>query len=171
MPRGVKTDSQMIANIMASYALTNSYNATAKELGISDSTVKKIIMENQEEFGKVQEQKKEEFSSKASKIVDKALELLDRRFDKALNSEEKLEELIDIVMYEDDPDAEEKLTYKQKLDIAKKLSRIELNSLSEITTSMGTLYDKMRLANGQSTNNVSVSYEEALKSVSDEDDY
>ena len=171
MPRGVKTDSQMIANIMASYALTNSYNATAKELGISDSTVKKVIMENQEEFGKVHEQKKEEFSSKASKIVDKALELLDRRFDKALNSEEKLEELIDIVMYEDDPDAEEKLTYKQKLDIAKKLSRIELNSLSEITTSMGTLYDKMRLANGQSTNNVSVSYEEALKSVSDEDDY
>ena len=171
MPRGVKTDSQMIAKIMASYALTNSYNDTAKELGISDSTVKKVIMENQEEFGKVQEQKKEEFSSKASKIVDKALELLDRRFDKALNSEEKLEELIDIVMYEDDPDAEEKLTYKQKLDIAKKLSRIELNSLSEITTSMGTLYDKMRLANGQSTNNVSVSYEEALKSVSDEDDY
>ena len=157
MPRGKKTDSQMIANIMTSYALTNSYNATAKELGISDSTVKKIIEENKEEFGKVQEQKKEEFSKKASKIIDKALELLNRRYDKALNSEDKLEELIDIVMY----DADERLSYKQKLEIAKKLSRIELNSLSEITTSMGTLYDKMRLANGESTvnNDVNINIE------------
>lgn len=161
MPRGKKTDNQMIANIMTSYALTNSYNATAKELGISDSTVKKIIMENQEEFGKVQEQKKEEFSNKASKIIDKALELLNRRYDKALNNEDKLEELIDIVMYEDDPDSDERLSYKQKLEIAKKLSRIELNSLSEITTSMGTLYDKMRLANGESTvnNDVNINIE------------
>ena len=35
---------------------------------------------------------------------------------------------------------------KEKLDIAKKISKLEINSLSEITTSLGTLYDKMRLA-------------------------
>lgn len=81
MPRGQKTDNKMIAKIMTSYALTNSYNRTAQELGISDSTVKKIIQEHQEEFGKVREQKKEEFYNKANKIVFKALDKLDKSLD------------------------------------------------------------------------------------------
>ena len=154
MPRGKKTDAQMVANIMTSYALTNSYNATAKEFGISDTTVKTVIENNKEEFGKIKEQKKEEFAKRADKIIDKALELLDRRYNKALKNEDELEELIDIIMSADEK--EEDITYKEKVAIAKKIGRIELNGLSEITTSMGTLYDKMRLAKGESTNNDSI---------------
>lgn len=154
MARGKKTDEQMIANIMTSYALTNSYNATAKELGISDTTVKTIIEKHKEEFGKVKEQKKEEFSKKADRIVDKALELLERRYNKALKNEDELEELIGLIMSVDEK--EEDISYKEKVAIAKKIGRIELNSLSEITTSMGTLYDKMRLAKGESTNNENI---------------
>lgn len=149
MPRGKKTDAQMIAKIMTSYALTNSYNATAKELGISDTTVKTIIMKNKEEFGKVKEQKKELFQDKANKIIDKQLELLNRRIDTALENEDTLDELIEEAMYADKSD----LNYQEKLAIAKKIGKLQLNSLSEITTSMGTLYDKMRLANGESTTN------------------
>lgn len=153
MPRGVKTDNKKIAEIMASYALTNSYNKTAKECKVSDSTVKKIILSNQEEFGKVQEQKKEEFSTRANRIVDKSLELLERRFDTALNNQDEIEELINIIFEENDPDSDKRLTQKEKVDIARKLSRLELNSLSEITTSMGTLIDKSRLVAGESTEN------------------
>lgn len=151
MPRGKKTDNQMIANIMTSYALTNSYNATAKELGISDSTVKKIIMENQEEFGKVQEQKKELFQDKANRIIDKQLELLDKRITKALDNELELQELIDEVISADEKEYD--IRYQEKIAIAKKIGKLQLNSLSEITTSMGTLYDKMRLAKGEPTGN------------------
>jgi hypothetical protein len=43
MARGVKTDNKTKAKIRASYALTNSYNATAKDLGISPNTVKAMI--------------------------------------------------------------------------------------------------------------------------------
>lgn len=111
MARGVKTDNAKIAEIMTSYALTNSYNATAKECGVSDSTVKKVIQENQEEFGKVQEQKKEEFADKASKLIDKAMDKLNKALDK------------------DD---------------------IPVNNL---TTVIGTLYDKRALAKGESTDN------------------
>lgn len=152
MPRGVKTNNKKIAEIMASYALTNSYNKTAKECKVSDSTVKKIILSNQEEFGKVQEQKKEEFSTRANRIVDKSLELLERRFDIALNNQDELEALIDEV-FACKEDGEDKITRKEKVDIAKKLSRLELNNLSEITTSMGTLIDKSRLIDGKSTEN------------------
>ena len=40
-----------------------------------------------------------------------------------------------------------------------KISKLEINSLSEITTSLGTLYDKMRLASGESTNNETIKVE------------
>lgn len=169
MPRGVKTDEQTKQKIYTSYSLTNSYNATAKELGISDTTVKTIIENNKEEFGKVKEQKKEEFSTRANKIIDKALVLLNRRYDTALENQDAIEELINQVMSAPESTTEDgHITRKEKIDIAKRLSRLELNSLSEITTSMGTLYDKMRLDKGESTTNQSIKVEMAdeLKELS-----
>lgn len=149
MARGVKTDSQMEANIMASYALTNSYNATAKELGISDTTVKSVIKRNEEEFGKVKEQKKELFQEKANNIIEKQLKLLDRRVNNALENEDALDEIIEMIWNQD----KKELNETQKKAIVRKISKMQLNSLSEITTSLGTLYDKMRLAKGESTAN------------------
>lgn len=171
MARGVKTDNKTKAKIMTSYALTNSYNATAKETGVSNDTVKNVIEANKDEFRKIQKEKKDEFVDKASEIIDKALELLKRRYNKALNNEDELEELIDIVFKANDPENDEELSHKEKLDIAKKIGRLELNNLSEITTSMGTLFDKMRLAKGEPTGNIKVSYEDSLRAVSGENDY
>ena len=167
MARGVKTDNKTKAKIRASYALTNSYNATAKEIGVSDSTVKMVIEENPEEFGKVQEQKKETFAEQAQSIIDKAMMLLQRRYDKALQKEKELEEMMETISKTSKDD----IDYQEKIAAIKKLSKIELNNLAEITTSMGTIYDKMRLDKGQSTGNIKVSYEEGLKAVSDENDY
>lgn len=165
MARGVKTDEQMIANIMTSYALTNSYNATAKELGISDTTVKTIIEKHKEEFGKVKEQKKEEFSTKANIIIDKQLELLNRRVDNALINEDELDEIIMMVWEQD----KKELNETQKKAIVNKISKMQLHSLSEITTSLGTLYDKMRLAKGESTSNenIVVSMSPEIKELSE----
>lgn len=158
MPRGKKTDNKMIAKIIASYALTNSYNATSKKLGVSANTVKNVInkqkKDNPEKYAKVCEQKKEAFAEQANEIVNKGLELLKRRYDKALKYEEQLEELIVLLMNADEK--ENDIKYQEKISIAKKIGKIQLNSLSEITTSMGTLYDKMRLAKGESTNNNSL---------------
>ena len=93
--------------------------------------------------------KKQEFSDKASAIIDKQLELLRRRVDTALEHQEELEELIYEVWSADKEDIKE----AQKKSIATRISKLQLNSLSEITTSMGTLYDKMRLDKGESTDN------------------
>lgn len=105
--KGVPINNEKIAEAIASYALTNSYNATAKECGISDKTVKKIISNNPKEY----EKKKEKFSDYCDRLIYKALGKLDKELDK------------------DD---------------------IPINNL---TTVIGTLYDKMRLANGESTEN------------------
>ncbi len=107
MPRGVKIDSKKISEVIASYALTNSYNATAKQCGISDKTVKKIIENNPKEY----EEKKEKFSNYCDRLIYKALGKLEKELDK-----------------EDIP-------------------------INNLTTVIGTLYDKMRLANGESTEN------------------
>lgn len=107
MAKGTKINSKKIAEAIASYALTNSYNATAKECGISDKTVKKIISNNPKEY----EKKKEKFSDYCDRLIYKALGKLDKELNK---------------------------------------NDIPINNL---TTVIGTLYDKMRLANGESTEN------------------
>lgn len=119
MARGVKIDNQKIQEIIASYALTNSYNATAKECGVSANSVKNIInkqkTENSEEFAKVCEEKKEEFVEYADRLINKAMSKLDKALDR------------------DD---------------------IPVNNL---TTVIGTLYDKRALAKGEMTSNTSIS--------------
>ena len=115
MARGAKIDNKKIQEVIASYALTNSYNKTAKECGVCANSVKNIInkqkTENAEEYAKVCEEKKEEFASYANKLILKAMKKLDKELDK---------------------------------------DNIPVNNL---TTVIGTLYDKMRLATGESTEN------------------
>lgn len=77
-----KIDNKKVQEIMASYALTNSYNKTAKECNVSDKTVKKVISENSEEFAKISERKKEEFAKYADRLIYKALDKLDKALDK-----------------------------------------------------------------------------------------
>lgn len=110
MTSGVKADSKKIAEVIASYALTNSYNATAKKCGISDKTVKKIIENNPKQY----EEKKEKFSDYCDKLIYKALDKLEKALDR------------------DD---------------------IPVNNL---TTVIGTLYDKKALSKGENTSNTSV---------------
>lgn len=82
MPRGVKTDEKKVMEILSSYAITNSYNATAKECHVSDTTVKSVVERNNEEFGKIKEQKREEFVEYADRLIYKALDKLDSALDK-----------------------------------------------------------------------------------------
>lgn len=156
MARGVKTDNAKIAEIITSYTLTNSYNKTAKEVGVSANTVKNVInrqkTENPEEFAKVCEEKKEEFQDKANRIIDKSLKLIERRIDRASDNEDELDEIIQMVWEQD----KKVLNETQKKTIVNKVSKTQLNSLSELTTALGTLYDKMRLSKGEATENQSI---------------
>lgn len=153
MARGCKTDNKKIAEIVTSYTLTNSYNKTAKEVGVCANTVRNVINKQKEknnvEYEKVCKQKKELFQDKANKIIDKALELIEDRIDVAKLHQNELNEIIQMVWEQD----KKELNETQKKSIVNKISRMQLNSLSELTTALGTLYDKMRLAKGEPTEN------------------
>lgn len=153
MAMGKDRTPEEVTQILTTYAITDNLRETSRQTGIPLSTVKVIVDRHRgtEEFERLRTQKREEFSQRASRIVFKGLTLLERRYDKALDNEDDLEGLIDLVTSAKDED----MSYKERMDLAKKLGRLELNTLSEITTSMGTLFDKMRLANGESTENSS----------------
>lgn len=118
MARGKKTDTETIYKIMLSVFRTNNYNETSRELNIPVKTVEKIYKENKdkEEFTKLYKEKKEEFADKATRIIDKAL----NRLEKVLDDEKE---------------------------------KIPINNLSTV---IGTLYDKRNLAEGKSTVNTDI---------------
>ena len=115
MAKGKKTDNETIYKIMVSMFSTNNFNETSRQLKVPAKTVEKIYKENKdkEEFTKLCMQKKEEFTDKASRLIDKAL----KRLEEALDNKE---------------------------------DKIPVNNLSTV---IGTLYDKRALAKGESTAN------------------
>jgi len=151
MAKGKKTDNETIYKVMLSYITTRNYSETARQLDMPITTVEKIVKDNQDkdEFVKLCNEKKEEFVEKADKIIYKATELLERRLDTALESQDEIEDMIQEVY--NAPDDE--IKGSQKKALVKKLTRLQLNGLSEITTALGTMYDKRALAKGEPTSN------------------
>lgn len=84
MASGKKTSRENIYKVMSLYFTTNNYNDTAKQLGMPYSTVRDIVLANKdkEKFIKLKNQKKEEFITKADKIIEKAMNKLYDELDK-----------------------------------------------------------------------------------------
>lgn len=151
MAKGKKTDTETVYKIMISVFSTNNFNETARQLNIPVKTVETLYKKNikKEEFAKLCIDKKEEFANKATRIIDKATTLLEQKIDIALEQQEELNKILDDVMDLKDKDA----NYKRKKALANKIEALQLNRLSELTTAVGTLYDKRALAQGESTIN------------------
>lgn len=154
MAKGKKTDNETIYKIMISMFSTNNFAETAKQLNVPATTVEKIYKQNKDkdEFVELCAIKKDEFIETASRIINKANTLLERRLNTALENQDELDEIIDQVWQMDKTDYNE----TQKKSIVKKISRMQLNSLSEITTALGTIYDKRNLAEGKATVNTDI---------------
>ena len=121
MARGKKTSPETIYKVMVSWAVTKNYNETAKALDMAVSSVKKIVTDNKDkdEFAKLCREKQDEFADKATSIINKALERLEREIDNEEN------------------------------DIP----------VNQLTTAIGTLYDKRALAKGESTENTKITFD------------
>lgn len=154
MPRGKKTSPEVIFNIIASWTVTNNFKETARDLGLPVTTVKNIVDKNKDkpEFVKLRNEKMNEFSFRASEIIQKGLTLLNKRLDRAISYEEDLDVLIDEI-YETD---KEELSQDEKNKLVSKIRALQLQDIKAITTAIGTLYDKKALDDGKSTGNVSV---------------
>lgn len=83
MAKGKQLDSQQIYNIMNSFFATRSYAQTSRDLEVPASTVEKIVKEhlNDKEFVELWVKKREDFSTKADIIIQKAMDRLIRELD------------------------------------------------------------------------------------------
>ena len=79
--------------------------------------------------------------------IDKGLKLLDRRINTALEHEDELDELIDEIFTTD----KEEISQDEKKALVNKIRSLQVQKLGEITTAIGTLYDKRALAKGETT--------------------
>lgn len=154
MAKGKKTPIEDVYKVMVGYASNKNIKDLASTLNMPWSTVKKIVDTNKDkpEFAKLCEEKAEEFADKATRIIDKATTLLEKRLTTALERQQELDETLDLIMYADKED----IDYKEKLAMAKRIGKIQLNALNEITTAIGTMYDKRALAKGENTSNQSL---------------
>lgn len=118
MPRSKNIDPDTIYKIMASYAVTDNIAETSRQLGMAESTVRRVVNGNKDkpEFIALFNEQKAGFAEKASELIDLALTRL-------------------------------------KNELEDQETKIPVNQL---TTAIGTLYDKRALALGDSTENTVV---------------
>lgn len=154
MPKGKKTDNETIYKIMISMFSTNNFSETGRQLGIATTTVEKIYKDNKDktEFVKLCNEKKEEFVDKATRIINKATNLMEQRIDLATEHENELEEIIDEIWMTDKKEMNE----TKKKALVAKIAGMQLYSLKELAVAIGTMYDKRALAKGESTSNTDI---------------
>jgi hypothetical protein len=150
--RGKKTSLEDIYKVMTSYAVTGNYSETARELDMPMTTVEKIVKDNKDnpEFVKLCDEKKKDFAETATVIIDKGLKILDMRMSMALDMQDKLDKLIDEI----DSTSEEEMSYKDKISAINLIRETQIQKIKDISTMIGTLYDKRALAKGETTQNL-----------------
>ena len=152
MARGKKTSPEVIYQVMTSWAVTDNFRQTARDLGMAMTTVEKIVKDNKDkpEFVQLCADKRATFADKATEIIDKGLMILKRRMDRAIEEEETLDDLIEDIWAMDDKE----MSQQTKTATVNKIKNMQLHNLKDITTAIGTLYDKRALAKGEMTQNV-----------------
>lgn len=165
MPRGKKTPPEVVYQIMTSWTVTNNYKETARDLELPVTTVKSIVDNNKDkpEFVKLRNEKMYEFSNRAAEIIQKGLTLLNKRFDRAIASEEDLDILIDEIFATD----KEELSQDEKIRLVNKIKALQLQDIKAITTAIGTLFDKKALADGKPTARTEVVGDDKLSKLAE----
>ena len=115
---------------------------------------------NEQDLVKLRQQKKEEFINDAWSLVSKTKTLIERRLDRAIESEDVIDQLLDEILQLDKED----LSDQQRRSLHTKIAAIKIENVRELAVVLGTLYDKQALANKEPTAvvdcNISIRFED-----------
>ena len=148
--------------------LTMSFKDVSEALDIPERTLRDW-KDNEEkinpEFAELRKKKKEEFVMKSWAIIEKANKILETRLDREIEQETTINNLLETIEKNPEIDTEEVVALRRALQ------RVRIDSLSQLTTTIGTLYDKQALINKEATINhgADASLEEVLKSLQGEE--
>ena len=154
MAKGKKTSPGEIYRVMAIWSITDSYSETARRMAMPESTVEAIVKANRdkEEFVKLCEENRRSFAEKAQDVIDKSMKLMEMRLDRAINREEELDTLIDVIFASD----KSEISKDDKLNLVRKIRQLQIHDIKSLTTAVGTLFDKKALIDGDATEKVIV---------------
>lgn len=151
MARGQKIDAALKEQAIALLATTNNIAEVARKLNIKENTLrtwKKQLEEGtskeSKDFVELREKKKKEFVESAWVNIELATSILNKRLSRALIQED----LLDTMLAEAQKETVGSDARKQ---LAKNIASMRLDDISKVSTTLGTLYDKQALANGEAT--------------------
>lgn len=166
MAQGKKYNDDIKEKAYALLACNNNAQVVADELGIPYTTVKTwekkwvkqaqgraeatgetVTKHDEDNLIELRKKKKAEFVEDAWGLIGKIRTLLERRIDRALDSEDKLDELVEEITKLDN----KQLTDAQRKALYSKMHSIKIESTKELAVVLGTLYDKQALANKEAT--------------------
>lgn len=157
MAKGKKYGDEIKERAVALYGVCGSYSQVARELGVPTSTIAGWIKNDTPEAEVVIKRltAKMNFAEKAGELLNKGLDLLDRRLTTALEDEEALAELLE----EWKNASNKEISDKKKQALMNKVASLQIQKIGDITSAISTLYDKRALAKGESTENTSITVE------------
>ena len=172
--RGQKHSEALREKALALLATNNSLSEVSRQLHISTSTLQtwKNKHENDEDFVNLRKKKKEEFVNNAWKLIEDSMKIAQERVTRELIAEESIDKIAEILKKNaNEIEKETGVGWYELLDLIDKLKTSKSFKLSEISTLIGTIYDKQALANDESTVRVDVKLEDLLKKVEGKSDY
>lgn len=171
MAQGKKYNDDIKEKAFALLACNNNAMDVAKQLGIKYTTIKtweKKYLEQSRELAekrasgddyevtksgnefdleRLRNENKKRFVNDAWRLIDKTKTLLERRLDRAIESEDELDELVEEICKLDHKD----LSNEQRKSLYAKVKSLKLEQAKELAVVLGTLYDKQALANKEAT--------------------
>lgn len=178
--RGKKFNDDIKEKALALLATNNNAKFVADKLGLKYTTVKtweKKFLEQantgdvpqEKNLVALRNKKKAEFVDNAWEIIEKTQSLLMKRIERALESEDKIDQLLEEILLLDNKD----LSQEQRKSLYRKISTIKVEDVGKIATVLGTIYDKQALASNEPTSRVegSLRLEDLIKKVEGDSDY
>lgn len=151
MARGQKVSDELKEKAIAMLATNNNVSAISRELDIPDSTLRtwqKNIKEGKDgsckEFAKLREEKKKEFIENAWSSIELATSLINKRLARACFKEDLLDAMLEEAL-------KETAGSDRRKQLVNNISNMKLDDITKISITLGTLYDKQALANGEAT--------------------
>ncbi len=147
--------------VFALYAVSGSLTSVNEQTGIPISTIKGWIdkPETNAEVVKLRNEKKAEFAEKCWKPITTGVELINRQMETFRDKQDELDRILELI----EDISEDDIPYKKKLQIIKNVEKLARPDMRELTTAIGTLYDKQALAKGEKTVDIGITVESYLR--------
>ena len=132
-----------------------SKNEVAKRCNVSWSTVDVLSKEEPDKIESIREHKRVDFIGRLWESMDSALRLADKRIQLAMDANKRLDELYDEIN-------DSGLDPKKAFELQKTIESITNVPLGQISTFIGTIYDKHALMTGGKTSEVGVTIQDDI---------